>query len=312
MRGLIILRRSAMIDALRWLATGIPVPLKRFWRGPVATAQITASGLGPVEGAGWLRPVDLRVAPEAMLPMRLAIPTEGRHELPHAIALAIRQDTPFEPDELVVQAIEVERGGGSETYAIHAVPRRLISEARRAVGHRRLGRIAATAGGPDLAGALFPLRRFSPWLAALPFLVIALVGMIGSYEVLAEQDRQVAELEARTTSVLNELRQVSAKLEALEAQAAAGNLITAAIAAELPALVLLERARQQLGEAAEVTQVELRDGELRLSLRTPDVLAEMARFADAGWVAAIEGAITADPVASREIATLRLAPGKAD
>jgi hypothetical protein len=312
MRGLIIQRRSAVTDAVRWLAAGFPARLTRFWRGPAANARLTASGLGAVEGAGWLRPVDLTVAPEAMLPMRLVIPTEGRHELSHAIALAIRQDTPFEPEELVVQAVEVERGGGSETYAIHAVPRRLVSEARKSLGHQRLGRITTMAGGPDLAAAVIPLRRFSPWLVAFPLLVIALVGVVSSYQVLAEQDRRVAELETQTSSVLTELRQVSAELEALETRAAAGNLVTAALTAELPALVLLERARQQLGEAAEVTQVELRDGELRLSLRTPDVLAEMARFADAGWAAAIEGAITADPVASREIATLRLAPGKAD
>lgn len=310
MHGLIIQRRSAATDAWRWLAAGFPARLTRFWRGPVATARLTASGLGAVEGAGWPRSVDLSVAPEAMLSMRLVVPTEGRHELSHAIALAIRQDTPFEPDELVVQAVEIDRGGGSETYAIHAVPTRLIAEAKKSLGHRRLGRITATAGGPDLAAALFPLRRLSPWLPTLPLLAMTLVGVIGSYEVLAGQDRRVAELEAQTSVVLTELRHVSAKLEALDAHAAAGNLVTAALTAGLPALLLLERARQQLGEAAEVTQVELRDGELRLSLRTPNVLAEMGRFADAGWVAAIEGAITADPVASREIAIMRLSRGE--
>lgn len=312
MQGLIIQQRSVVTDALRWLAAGIPARLTRFWRGPVATAQLTASGLGAVEGAGWPRPVDLSVTPGAMLPMRLVIPTEGRHELSHAIALAIRQDTPFEPGELVMQAVEVDRGGGSETYAICAVPRRLIEEARKSLGHRRLGRITATAGGPNLAAALFPLHRFSLWLAALPIIVIALVGFIGSCQVLAEQDHRVTELEAETSMVLAQLRQVSAELDALEADAAAGNLVTAALTADLPALVLLERARRQLGEAAEVTQAELRDGELWLSLRTPDVLAETALFADAGWGATIEGAITADPAASREIATLRLSPRDAD
>lgn len=309
MRGLIIERRSAVSDAWRWLAAGIPDRLKQLWRGPVATSQLTPGGLGPIEGAGWLRPVDLSIAPEATLAMRLVIPTEGRHELPYAVELAIRQDTPFEPDELVVQAVEVERGGGSETYLVHAVPRRLIADARKALGHRRLGRVTAVASrGPDLATALFPLRRLSASLAWLPLAVIVGVGVIGSYGVLVEQDRRVAALEAQTASVLTELRQVSAELETVEAQAAGGTFVAAAIAAQPPASMLLERARRQLGAAVEVTQVEVRNGELRLSLRTPDALADMARFSEAGWVAAIEGAITADPSASRELATLRLLP----
>lgn len=307
MRGVIVKRRVAVAEALRWLFAGIPERLVRLWRGPTASAEITANGLGKVTGASRLRPVSLTVAPDAMLPMRLVIPSEGRNELRHAVALAIRQDTPFEPDEVVALAVEAERGAGSETYLVHAVPKRLIADAVGKVGHLRLDRVSvASLHGPDLATAMFPWRRARPWLAALPLAVILVVMGLGAHGVLAEQQRQAAGLEIETAVALAQLRELSDELEGIEARATAGKQIAAKIGAAPVAFVLLDQARHLLSSSTEVAEVELRAGELRLSLRTADALADMALFVEAGWSAAIEGAITADPMSGREIATLRL------
>jgi len=273
----------------------------------VVTAELTRSGVGSVGGASWSRPINLTVAAEAMLPIRLVIPTEGRQELRHAVALAIRQDTPFDPGEVVAQAVEVERGAGSETYLIQAVPKRLIYEAVRKVGHRRLERIiAGNAGGPDLAAAMFPWRRAMRWLPLLPMAVILIVAGVGGYDVLMEQDRRAGALEVQVTAALAELRRLSVDLDLVEAKAVAGTQIAKAIAAAPSAFLLLEQARRLLPPSSEVLQAELREGELLLSLRTPDALGDLGRFSKAGWTAAIDGAITADPASGREIAVLRL------
>jgi len=310
LHSVIIRRRSLVDDALRWLAAGVPDRLLRLWRGPAASGEIGASGLVDLAGTGWLRPVNLSVLPEAMLPMRLVIPTEGRHELRHAVALAIRQDTPFESDEVVAQAVEVERRAGSETYLVHAVPRRLIADAVRKIGHRRLGRIVAgPVGGPDLAEAMLPWRKMLRWRALLPVVVILGVAAVGAHDLLAEQDGRAEALEGEVAAALAELRQLSGELDVIEAKAAAGNQIAAAITAAPPAFVQLEGVRRALPPTSEVVQVELRTGELLLSLRSLDSLGDMARFVEAGWSASIEGAITADPASGREIAMLRLSQG---
>lgn len=306
MRGIVVRRRSLVDDVLRWLSPGVLGQFAQWWRGPVASADIGAGGLGEVTGARWLRPVDLKVAPEAMLTMRLAIPTAARHELPHAVALAIRQDTPFEPHELLVQAVEIERGAGSESYLVHAVPKRLVDDAVRRVGHIRLGRIHVGEGAPDLGGAMFPWRRARPWLALLPLTVMFGVAATGAHGLLADQDQKAALLEAQVATALAELRQLSGELDTIETETALANQIAAGIAATPAAFLMLERARGALPPATEVVQVELRAGELRLSLRSGDALADMARFTEAGWSATIDGAITADPPSGREIAVLRL------
>jgi hypothetical protein len=266
-------------------------------------------GLGEINGARWLRPVDLNVTPEAILAMRLAIPTAARRDFPHAVGLAIRQDTPFEPDELLVQALEVERDAGSETYLVNAVPKRLIEDAARRVGHIRLGRIGAGGNGiPDLAEAMFPWRRPLKWLTVLPLMTIFGVAATGTYGALADLDQKAAAIGEQVAATLAELRHLSGELDAIDARAAAGRNIATTIAAVPPAFLLLERARHELPTTTEVTQAELGDGELRLSLRSEDALGDMAGFIDAGWSAAVDGAITSDPTSGREIVVLRLSP----
>lgn len=313
MHRVIIRHRSVVTDALRWLGGGVPQRLVAWWRGPSARAEITASGVGAVSGATWWRPVALTVAPEAALQMRLVVPAEARRDLPHAVALAIRQDTPFEPEEVVAQAVEVERSGGNETYLIHLVPRRLIAEAVENVGRHRLGRVSAGAPeGPDLAAALFPGRRLRPWITVLPALIIIGVLAFGATHGLAEQEGRAAALEGEVAARLAELRGLAGQLEAIDVKAAAGNEIAAAIASSPVAAVLLERVRGALLPATEVTQVDLRGRDLTVSLRTSNALKDLARFIEAGWSATIEGAITAEPASGKEMATIRLPqPGSA-
>lgn len=292
-----------------WLRAGLPPQLVGFVRGPVGSAGVTSRGVNNCVRAGWLRRIDLTVTAEAFLPLRLILPRAGRNELRHAVDLSISQETPFDPNEVICQAVEIERSSESETFLVHVVPRRLIANAVKQLGPRSVGRIAIVGyEDVDLSPAVFPLRVLAPWLALLPILLLAIVLGTRAELALREQAQVMDTLESDASVALARLRALSDEFDALDASASGQRQVETALAGKISVLSLLERARRLISAQTEVTAVELRDGELRLSLRTNNVLAELAIFAASGWPGTVDGAITSDPATGQENATLRL-PG---
>jgi general secretion pathway protein L len=310
----VVSHRSALGDAVQALVQAVPAGVRDCLRGPVS--RISA---GETKGRApsWPRPFDIVVPAGQTLTRRISIPRAARGDLAHAIELFIRHDTPFEPGEVVIHAEESPHASGDDQapYLVRLVPRQPIENALRALGgsRRRVRRIlltsrSATAAEVDIAPAFLGPRYLRSLAAILPIGLIAIALVLLAGRELTSQQAAIAHLEATIAETRAAVqlanRGVEKRNELSSGQEALAKLVTQSP----PVLARLELVRQALPLSTEISRIAVRGTELRLTVRSDDVLADAQLLGDAAasWESSIEGALSNDPASGREVATILL------
>ena len=264
-----------------------------------------------------LRPLLVVVPDTSILRTTLALPRASRQDLPHAIDLFLREKTPFAPAEVLVHADEQARPAGDEPsrYLLRILPRAVLDRAgaRWGIPLRRIGHVVtASAPAADFAPALFPLRRYTRWLAALPIALVVLSLTALAAEDLAGLRQRVGGLEAALDDATVSAKSLAAEAESRRQASAGRDTVGAAIAGIWSSFGTLEAIRHALPAGVHVTAIELRGAETKLAVGAPNVLAVMQALAapPAHWRASVEGAITAAPQGD-ELGTIVLRAGDA-
>lgn len=313
MTSMVIADRSFHSELLRSLRRALPDTVRRLIQGPAERVVLADAPKGRRQRP--FQPIDVVVNSDLVLRRRIIVPMKARKEVSHAINLFIQTETPFAPGEVLVHALEdaVRPSDHQVAYAVRLLPRKALQQALTAhkVEKRRIERvIVADAVEVDFAPALFPARRYTRWLPALPaVLIVASLVLLGADE-LSLRSQRVVELETEVAQTLGRVKALTADMEAMRQQAS-GTAAVLALLSETPsAFSALELVRQLLPTTSELLRVEIRGSETRLAVRSSNALADVQRLSGvpATWASSIEGAITADPTSGLEMATILLRP----
>lgn len=313
MTSIVIADRSFLSEIMRAARSALSPALIELFRGPVETILIEQTPTGKRRRSR--KPIDVVVSPDIVLRRRIVVPAKARKDVAHAIDLFIRTETPFAPGDVLVHALEepVRPSDQQVGYTVRLLPRATLLAGLETHGLRlrQVVRIGLH-GMPevDFADAMFPRRRLTRWLPAIPVL-LALVGLglLGLGE-LSQRQSQLAGLETEMGETLGRIRAITAEMDAARQQLSGTAAVRQQLAAAPSAFLTLEAIRQALPNHAEVLRVDLRGAEIRLAIRSPNALGDAQQLAGKGvdWSSSIEGPITADPTSNLEIATILLRP----
>ncbi|MBI4924137.1 MAG: hypothetical protein HY834_20570 [Devosia nanyangense] len=262
------------------------------------------------------RPVDLIVTADMVLQRKVSVPKSGRQDISSAIELFLRYDTPFDPGDVVVHALELPRGPGAEqaAYMIRVLPRAAIDDALTSFRIRRSQlRKVLVAGGSDtldevdVAPALFPQWRWTRWLVIIPIVVVISSICALAFGNLTQLQAKVAEFDQQVATQLAIVKSLGQQLDTLH-RGSTGEATVMDLVQKTPSsFEWLEDIRRLLPGTIEISRIEMHSGELRLSVRSPDVLADVQRLGGSHlWSSSLEGAITADPASKQDVATILL------
>lgn len=218
MKSMVIADRSLLGDLARSARTALPEVVLRWVRGPVE--RVVLANAPTRRKAGSLQRVDVVVGADLVLQRRVVVPPDARKDVTHAIELFIQTETPFSPQDVLVHALEdANRPSDHQiSYTLRLLPRAPLGQAlvRHKLGNRHIHRIlvdGAAADGVDFAPALFPARRYSRWLPALPVaLTLISLTVLGAGE-LSQRSSLVAELEAEVGDVARRVKLVAADVD---------------------------------------------------------------------------------------------------
>lgn len=312
---MVIEDRSLWVTLVGAAIGSIPKVVLGLARGPAGAVTIDALHRVKLETPRAFRPLDVVLDSSCALAMPIAIPADGRGDLQHAVALAIAEQTPFEASEVLAHAAEQPgHADGMRHYLVHLVPRAIVLTALADHGLRpmRVRRVLLeTQGSPgrriDLQHALFPSRRHLHALALLPLLLLCGAAGWLAHAELSSRQRAAAVLDTEIATTLGQLREATAALDALKAQNAGASQVRAEIDAAPSAFLMLSALRQALPTGMALQRIDLRDGDLRLGVKSGGVLRDITAF-EPDWATSIEGAITTDSASGKELATLLLRP----
>lgn len=318
MSTIVVRHRSVLSDL--WTAAVDAVP--RRWRaavaGPLNRIRIASDGAGFEEPHKPFRPVEISIASAFVLSRRLVIPRAGRQDVRYAVELLIKSETPFSPDELLIDVAFAGAmpDGGGLAYDIRLVPRTKVTDALQSLRIRpsRVRRIAIASEPPssrvDFAAVLAPSRRWVKWLPTIPVVILVVAFVALAQFELALRQRQASDLEERVSEALTALRSATEEVELLRSSVGRGQTAEEAFASSLPAFLTLSEIRAKLPDATRLNKIEMRDRSVRLSIVTTNALEDAKGFGDQlkGWTATIEGAIAVDQGNGMESAVILLQP----
>ncbi len=308
----VVRSRSWVGKYARALDGMIPSSLRLLLEGARPTARID-----DVEAPARFGSIDVVVPADLVLRTHLSLPKANGKDLPHAIDLLLRERTPFEASEVIVDAEEQEPQEGSEQadYVVRILPFALLERARARWGVRlaKIGAISVLEPSgdrieTDFALALSPTRLYTRWIAVLPLALLLGAFVLFAIRDLSDRQLQVSSLGTAIQSAAITAKSLSDELEA-RGKASSGTKAVIALVESTPsAFATLEALRHALPAPTHITEMELQAGETRLSVRSTNVLADMQKIgsAQAQWQATIQGAITASPQGDGEIGTIVL------
>ncbi len=278
---------SRLVRALRDLAALIPGQWREAIAGPVNQLKISPSGFAFEQPRRRLRPTDVLVSSSLVLAKRLIVPVGARKDLPHAIDLLIRSQTPFEARELLCHATaDGPVADGALTHTIHLVPRLPIEEALESAGVPRIGvrRIAmedGPTGAVEFVAAFRPIQRWLRLLWVIPPVMVVVALCSWTIVESGTRAQQVAILDGLIAQELSQLRAASDELDALRTQAADGAVVTQAIANSVSSYRLLADIRAAIAPSVEITKVEFRENAMRLLVKADNALLLARELGDA-------------------------------
>ncbi len=312
MRTLIIERRTLWT---RWLETWAQLMPKAVARAIAGPSNRYVVGAAPPRTIDRLRPLEVVVPHDLVLRRRLRIPRMGLPDLPHAICLIVERETPFDGDELLIHAQQEETSDATQvrSFVVRMTPvimlRRALEAARvpvRAVTGLHLEEADRALASVNLVAALRPSLRYR-WLAlALPIATSIAAALFLSQQYIAERSSQLATMEQYLASRVTQLESLSRKVEDWKARGMGWSTVTDLLVGTVSAHDSLRWLSAALPEATEVSRVQLVDGQMRITVRSPDVLADIETLnaSSHGCSMSIVGALTTDPSAGLELATL--------
>jgi hypothetical protein len=313
MKTLVITRRAAWTRLLEMCLRSLPRGLTQAISGPSTRFVV---GDAPPSVLKRLRPVEVVIPRDLTLRRRLRIPRQGLPDLAHAIDLLVKRETPFAADELLVHAQQDNRVEADQflSFVLRMTPiirlREALDMARipvRAVASVAFEGPEMTALGANVVAALRPSLRIRALAQWLPILVTAIAAFLLSQGILTERQSQLAAMQQRLTQRTTELESLSRRLEGDKQR----NEGRDAVAELLRGVTLpyegLRWLRANLPDKLEVSHLEFADGEMRLSVRSPDILTDIESLNQGGggsWSASVQGALTTDPSTALEMATI--------
>jgi hypothetical protein len=310
---LVIRRQTWIRSYLSAMQRALPKSLQGWFRGPVATLWL--DGAAPFARLGYLRPFDLVLGDDVVLKRRLSLPRMARADLPHAVELFIREETPFEPREVLIEAEERPAAPGDEqlTYLLRMLPVAQLEQGLRRLRLRR-GRVrkvlledgSGQLSETQFARALLPHRRVKAWLTVIPIVIFATAMISAASQDLRSRQNQLSELEMEVETATATGKTLNAELDVREKATAGEEAAIALIVSTPSAFAMLEAIRHLLPNPTEVTRLELHSGELRIAVLSSNVLVDAQSLSRSSlhWSGAVEGAITADPQGKGELATI--------
>jgi Tfp pilus assembly protein PilN len=187
------------------------------------------------------------------------------------------------------------------------VPRAAIEDVLRRLRIRPRWVVPADAGDIDMAAAFTPrwvLRAWS-WILPLTGLIVAVAVL--AYQDLAQRQAIVDELEQRAAALTTQTKALTEQ-EAKRQATMDGQAIVDKLVDQSPSSYLrLEVLRQRLPAQTKIDRLDLRGAELRVTVRSKNVLADVQTLAkQPGWISSVDGAITTDPNSGLEVATILL------
>ena len=160
--------------------------------------------------------------------------------------------------------------------------------------------------GANAAAALRPTLRVISLLRWLP--VVALLGAAVSLSqsLVAERQSQLVATQQYLSQRIVELEALSRGIEEQELRGAGRDAVSRLVEGAGVPYDGIRWLRARLPESLEVSQLEIASDKMRLSVRSPDVLADLDALTGDGnpWSAVLEGALTADPSTGLEMATI--------
>lgn len=309
--ALIIQDRSWPSLARRTFADVVPPTIRAFVRGPLGRIDLSVAD-PEVPNMRW--PLVINLPEHLILKHNMRLPRAGRKELRGAIELFVAHSTPFEPKEVIAHAFELpplQGADGQISYELLILPRAQIEEVLKDLNipMRRL-RFATVSGvgyALDLAKAVvtYHIPDWCSWGTPVLGLAAALALILASD--LSDRQNMVADIQQRLATVSTTARELSAK-EAKSHLATDTYAVLKTLIEQAPSSFLrLQALRKSLPSMAAVQRIDLRGQELRVLVRSSDVLAVGRALADrSGWANSIEGAVTTDPASHLEVGTILL------
>jgi hypothetical protein len=294
----------------------IPAPVRDFWVGPVDYVDIDLAGGRMARPLRLFRPVTLRLAPDLILESRMTLPPAARADVATAAEIMVRTQTPFAPGELLVHASLATATPVEQdlVYDVRLTPRSRIDEVLTNL-KIRVGRVEKitpiNAPDVDFIGAFrsrrtwFYLSRILPVVGVIA--ALACLGLVRVETLRAQRMAVDAALVSEVAAVTSLSAELSERERALGAQAAVGGLFQG-----LPsAFLLLERFRSVLTPSITLSRIRLDDGQARLDVQAPDILAEIRTLSAAmpEYRATLDGSLGRTPDGRMEIGTVLLTPG---
>lgn len=294
-----------------------PASWREFYRGPATLVGIDIEGTRLVGNRRRFRPVTVLLDPALILTRRLALPASARADLASSVELMVLSETPFEPDELLIQITQLKlRPSADEIgYDVHFTPLDRVSSGLSSLGLPMwcVTRIVPSdaievEGNVNFAMAAGGANRLVRYGGILPgvillgtLLVLGQVHLSGLRAHATALDMAVSVRQDAVRSVATEL---VVRQDAASAQAAIDQ-----VSAESPSIfLLLEQLRANLPGAVSITRLAVDGGTVRLDVLAPDML-QLVRDLSAAmqnWVPSVDGSITRSPQGSLEMGTILL------
>ena len=311
MPRVLVRRRSpiATLLSLPWLSGWLKVA-GDFLTGPRVRVSLPLTSL---PGARF-RPVEIVVPETSILTTTLRVPKAAIRDLSFAIDLMIQRDTPFEAAELLIHADEIASSGPDElAFLVRMLPRSQFGGAATTwrLMERRLARLSLEATGPtstsvDFARLLHGRLNWRSWVPLVP-LALCLGG--GVHIWLSEMDMRTVRIAALQDKVEVTISQLAVVKRQRDETDASQKVVDAMLS-------LLDRPTTYEGLVAlsamlpadsEVSRIDVKDDELKFSLRSGDLLADIQSMNSSGnWKVSLDGPLTTDPSSGAELASLAM------
>jgi hypothetical protein len=297
----------------------VPRSLRKLFQGPLQRVAVDHTGATTVVPASWFRPAAVEVPPALIMRKHLSLPLSAKADLASSIQIMVLSETPFEPHEVLVDAVRRPVGAETDTltYDINLLPKSYIESGLRQMGvpHWRVLSIRSrniegtTSNRPDFAAAFGPGRRLFRAAA-----ILSVCAMLGSTIVACNLhlssvravNQAMADLVSRQQEVL---RGLDSDLQAGE-DAIAGKLALNDAFAPIPSTFLfLERLRQALPSGTAIQRIDISMPGARVNVKYTDILGLVRALEQDAWSVRIEGPIARNGNDATETALLAFEVG---
>lgn len=266
-----------------------------------------------------LRLIDVFVQDELVMKLEITLPIDARSDLHSAVAFELETRLPFSMKELLILVSLVERQADWDKYEVVAVKKKSVSDAMQTKGLPKYCIRSVLAGETSgsyprqlVSGVAPVVNKLRRIVTILPLIALLTVGFLVVQARNTAQDVVVSTLEKKIEEQAALLRNMSGRaVELVDNRTGEVAVLSQFETSSEPANSLKDFMRNA-AETIEVSRFEFRNGTLRISIESQNLLDEIdaLNLSMSNWSISVDGAISTNPITGREASIISIVKRK--